>query len=185
LRIDRDLLGVAAAASPQVREQRVDVARLVAGLSAQDRDVLLVGLLEGKDPLLRATTLRRAGPDHDGSAGARTVVELLDRAAAVRARREQAERAARASRAAEKALRAEAARQRRLAGLAAEGDQAWDRVAARIAEKKPSGYDIAVDLLVDLRDVCDPAVFASRLAELRREHGRKVSFVERLGHVGL
>ena len=69
--------------------------------------------------------------------------------------------------------------------LAAEGDGAWARVAARIAEKKPSGYDVAVDLLVDLREVCDSAVFASRLEALRREHGRKVTFVERLEHAGL
>ena len=72
-----------------------------------------------------------------------------------------------------------------LAALAAEGDGAWARVAARIAEKKPSGYDVAVDLLVDLQEVCDPAVFASRLDALRREHGRKVTFVERLAHAGL
>jgi hypothetical protein len=37
---------------------------------------------------------------------------------------------------------------------------------------------------VDLQEVCDPAVFASRLEALRREHGRKVTFVERLGHAG-
>ena len=58
-------------------------------------------------------------------------------------------------------------------------------VAARIEEKKPSGYDVAVDLLVDLREVCDPVVFASRLEALRREHGRKVTFVERLERAGL
>ena len=62
LRIDRDLVDVAAAGSPPAREQRVDVARWVAGLSGSERDALLVGLLEGNDPLLRAETLRRAGP---------------------------------------------------------------------------------------------------------------------------
>jgi hypothetical protein len=110
---------------------------------------------------------------------------LLDQAAVQRERREQAERDRRAARAAEAARRAEVVRRQRLAALAAEGDGAWARVAARIAEKKPSGYDVAVDLLVDLREVCDPAVFASRLEALRREHGRKVTFVERLEHAGL
>ena len=76
-------------------------------------------------------------------------------------------------------------RRQRPTALAAEGEGAWVRVAARIAEKKPSGYDVAVDLLVDLREVCDPAVFASRLETLRREHGRKVTLVERLEHAGL
>ena len=185
LRIDRDLIEVAAAGSPPARQQRVDVARWVSGLSAAERDALLVGLLEGDDPLLRAATLRRAGPGRDDGVGVRTAAELVDQAAARRERREQAERDRRAARSAESARRAEVARRERLAGLAAEGDGAWARVAARIAEKKPSGYDVAVDLLVDLREVCDPAVFASRLEALRREHGRKVTFVERLEHAGL
>lgn len=185
LRIDRDLVDVAAAGSPPAREERVDVARWVAGLPAAERDALLVGLLEGNDPLLRSATLRRAGPGrHDGS-GVRTVAELLDRAAAQRDQREQAERDRQAAQAAESARRAERARRHHLAALAAEGDGAWARVAARIAEKKPSGYDVAVDLLVDLREVSDPDDFASRLETLRREHARKVAFVERLGHAGL
>ena len=117
--------------------------------------------------------------------GGRTAAELLERAAAVREERVRAERDRRAARAAENARRAETARRERLARLAAEGDRAWARVTARIAEKKPSGYDVAVDLLVDLRDVTDPAEFARRLAALRREHARKVTFVERLGRAGL
>jgi hypothetical protein len=173
LRIDRDLVDVAAAGSPPVHEARVDVARWVAGLSGAERDALLVGLLEGNDPLLRAVTLRRAGPDRCGRAGVRTAAELLDQAAAQRERREQAERDRRAARAAESARRAEAARRQRLAALAAEGDGAWARVAARIAEKKPSGYDVAVDLLVDLREVCDPAVFASRLGHCGASTGAR------------
>jgi hypothetical protein len=54
-------------------------------------------------------------------------------------------------------------------------------VAAGIAEKKPWGHDVAVDL----REVGERAVFASRLEAPRREHGRKVTLVERLGHAGL
>jgi hypothetical protein len=84
-----------------------------------------------------------------------------------------------------RARRAEVARRERLAALAAEGDGAWARVAARIAEKTPSGYDIAVNLLVDLQEVCDSAVLASRVESLRREHGRKVTFIQRLSNVGL
>ena len=185
LRIDRDLVEVAAAGSPPAHEQRVDVARWVSDLSRSERDALLVGLLEGHDPLLRPETLRRAGPVGCEVAGVRTAAELLDRAAVQRERREQAERDRRAARSAESARRAEVVRRERLAGLALEGDGAWARVAARIAEKKPSGYDVAVDLLVDLRDVTDPGEFARRLESLRREHGRKVTFVERLGHAGL
>jgi len=70
LRIDRDLIDVAAAGSAPMRGARVDVARWVAGLSGAERDALLVGLLEGDDPLLRAATLRRAGSGQ--RAGARS-----------------------------------------------------------------------------------------------------------------
>jgi hypothetical protein len=185
LRIDRDLVDVAAAGAPSVQEARMNVARWISGLSGAERDALLVGLLEGSDPLLRAATLRRAAPDRRDRAGVRTAGELLDQAATQRERREQTERDRRAARSAESTRRAEVARRERLAALAAEGDGAWARVAARIAEKKPSGYDVAVDLLVDLREVCDPAAFASRLEALRREHGRKVTLVERLEHAGL
>jgi hypothetical protein len=185
LRIDRDLVAVAAAGSPSASDQRVDVGRWVADLEGSERDALLVGLLEGDDPLLRAATLRRMRPGGRDGKGVRTAAELLDEAVARRERREQAERDRRAARSAENARRAEVARQGRLAGLAAEGDGAWARVTARIAEKKPSGYDVAVDLLVDLRDVTDPAAFAGRLESLRREHARKVTFVEKLGHAGL
>lgn len=185
LRIDRDLIDVAAAGSSPADEQLVDVADWVACLPASERDALLVGLLDGKDPLLRAATLRRAGPGRRDGVGVRTAAELLDRAAVQRERRERAERDRRAARSAESARRAEVARRERLAGLAAEGDGAWVRVAARIAEKKPSGYDVAVDLLVDLREVTGAGEFARRLESLRREHGRKVTFVERLGHAGL
>ena len=185
LRIDRDLVEVAGEGSPPGHDERVDVARWVEGLPAEERNALLVGLLQGDDPLLRAATLRRAAPGRWASAGARTAAELLDQAAAQRERREQVERDRRAALAAESARRAEAARHERLARLTIEGDAAWARVATRVAEKTPSGYDVAVDLLVDLREVTDPVVFASRLEALRREHGRKVTFVERLGHAGL
>ena len=136
LRIDRNLVDVAAAGSPQASEHRVDVAAWVAGLPVPERDALLVGLLEGKDPLLRAEALRRARPSRRDRAGVRTAGELLDQAAAQRERREQAERDRRAARAAESARRAEVARRQRLAALVAEGDGAWARVATRIAEKK-------------------------------------------------
>ena len=106
---DRDLVEVAAAGSEPAREQPIDVAQWIAGLSGSQRDALLVGLLEGKDPLLRAETLRRAGPSRHDKAGVRTAGQLLRQAAALRGRREQAERDQRAVRSAENARRAEVA----------------------------------------------------------------------------
>lgn len=185
LRIDGDLVDVAAAGSPQPREQIDEVERWVAGLAEIERGALLVGLLRRDDPFLRGESLRRARPSRCERAGVRTTGQLLDTATTRREERERIERERRESRSTEQARRTEVARRERLAGLVAEGEAAWARVAARIAEKKPSGYDVAVDLLVDLREVSDPTDFASRLDRLRREHGRKVTFVERLAYAGL
>lgn len=59
------------------------------------------------------------------------------------------------------------------------------RVATRIAERKPVGYDAAVELLVDLSEVADLVEFARRLDQLRQEHGRKPAFIAGLAHAGL
>ncbi|MCY7340986.1 MAG: hypothetical protein LH603_03780 [Pseudonocardia sp.] len=185
LRIDRDLIDVAATGSPQ-RGRPVDGVELwVAGLAEIDRDALLVGLMRGDDPYLRAETLRTVWPSGGDAVGGRTAGQLLGAAVARREERERTERERRAARSAEQTRRVEVARRQRLAGLAAEGEAAWARVATRIAEKKPVGYDAAVELLVDLSEVADPVEFARRLDQLRQEHGRKPAFIARLAHAGL
>lgn len=69
--------------------------------------------------------------------------------------------------------------------LVAEGERAWERVTMRIAEKKPVGYDVAVELLVDLREVTGDGAFDRRIAELKEEHRRKPAFLQRLAAAGL
>lgn len=130
-------------------------------------------------------------PDREGGGetGRRTVGQLLADAEqrADARRRAKAERAAReqARRARERA----AARAERLAHLAAHEAEAWQRVDALIATKRPADYDEAVRLLVDLRDLHAQsgrsAAFATRLGELREQHARKPSFVQRLDRAGL
>ncbi|MFG1887047.1 hypothetical protein ACGFIR_04145 [Micromonospora sp. NPDC049051] len=79
---------------------------------------------------------------------------------------------------------AAAARQRHLDTLAVDQPAAWQRVDELIATKKPREYDIAVQLLVDLRELSerdgDSSSFRHRLAELRAAHARKPSLLERL-----
>src|SRR5205814_8945839 len=96
------------------------------------------------------------------------------RAAAERARREQA---------------AAAARDKRIEALATEDGQAWQRVDAMIASKKPKEYDAAVELLTDLKALADrdqdaPA-FTKRVRQLRQEHARKPSVIDRLDRARL
>jgi hypothetical protein len=185
LRIDRDLLGVAAGGSATSRGLVVDVAGWVESLDGSERDGLLVALIEGKDPLLRAETLRRVRPDIGERPGLRTAGQLRTAAAVRRAERERVERERRKRAAAERTRRAEDARREHLAALAAEGEKAWGRVAARIAEKRASDYDVAAALLVDLREVTAPADFSRRIEQLRHEHTRKPAFLERLTNAGL
>jgi hypothetical protein len=87
--------------------------------------------------------------------------------------------------AAERARLAAEARRERLDKLVAEGVRAWERVAMRIAEKKPVGYDVAVELLVDLCEVTGDVEFDRRIAALKEEHCRKPAFLQRLAAAGL
>src|SRR6476469_8077752 len=118
--------------STSITSSRRSTGRWVRATSTRSEwDMLLIRLLEGNDSLLRAEALRRARPNRHDQAGVRAAHQLLDQATAQRQRREQVERDRRAARSAESGRCAEFARRQRLAALAAEGDGAWARVAAR------------------------------------------------------
>lgn len=83
LRIDRDLLAVAAEASPQMRSDERALARWVRGLGEGEKDALLVRLMEGGMPSPRAELLQRYRQAIAPSAsleqrGQRTVAQLLE-----------------------------------------------------------------------------------------------------------
>ena len=64
----------------------------------------------------------------------------------------------------------------------------WKKVEELIATKLPKSYDQAVEVLVDLRDLAarnEGADFGRRLEELRAEHDRKRTLIERLHQEGL
>jgi hypothetical protein len=187
LRIDADLLGVAAVASgpTQQRDPATELAAWIEGISATERDELLLALLRGDDPHLRAETLRRVRPAAGTSSGGRTAGELWDAARARRLESERAEQHRRDMAAAERERRAAAARERRLAALAAEGEGVWQRIAALIAAKKAAEYDTAVGILEDLSEVSADEDFSRRIGELRLEHRRKPALMERLDRAGL
>ena len=81
------------------------------------------------------------------------------------------------------------ARDKRLEELALHDEQAWGQVDASIATKKPAGYDSAVELLSDLRAVSErkgrPEAFAKRFAQLREQHLKKSSLLDRFDRAGL
>ena len=184
LRLDGNLIAAAADGSEQALPAGPDVDAWVASLAAPERDALLIKLLRGGDPHLRAVTLRRAGASSPRE-GRRTVGELQSAAQIRRDARLTAERIRQEAASVERARASAAARERRLAALRAEGEGVWRRIAALVATKKPTEYDRTVALLVDLREACSEEEFDRRIRELRDEHRRKPSLMDRLDLAGL
>ena len=195
LRLDEDLIAVAAEASEEQKDSSPspqELKRWVAVLPARERDALLVRLVLGDDVHLRTELLRRShgestdGPQHREP---RTVAELRDAAAARRVERERLAAIERARKRAGRERDAALARDKRLEELALHEEQAWGQVDASIATKKPAGYDSAVGLLSDLRAVSErkgrPEAFAKRFAQLREQHLKKSSLLDRFDRAGL
>jgi len=195
LRLDSDLLEVAAEASPGLPEVKDDARALathIAKLPVSDKDRLLMLVAEDQAARARMELLRgfRGDPDDQrGSRPRRTVAELLDTAAERRLQREQ--RAA-ALAAAQQALREQqraAARQRRLDELAQDPETAWADAERLINTKLQAQYDAAVTLLRDLQELAqleDQAqAFARRFTALREAHLRKPSLIARFDRAGL
>ena len=196
LRVDADLLDVAAAASPALPEVRDDpraLAAHIAGIPANEKDRLL-GLVAADQATRARTELLRGFRGQPGDEGVsrprRTVAELLDTAWEHRQQREQ--RAA-AQQAAEQALReqqrAEACR-KRLDELARDPEAAWAEAERLINTKAPAQYDAAVTLLKDLHELArrpggQSQEFLRRYAALREAHSRKPSLITRLDRAGL
>ena len=141
---------------------------------------------------MRAELLRRYRDEHPAEppeVEARTAGQLIEAADQVRAERlrriveEQERTRIRRERAAVQA------RQRHLDELAVDEPGAWRQVATLIDITRPREYDVAVQLLVDLRELADrdgrATSFRQQLAELRARHARKPSLLERLDLVGL
>ncbi|MFG2987106.1 hypothetical protein ACGFYQ_38660 [Streptomyces sp. NPDC048258] len=185
LRVDTDLLAVAAQSStaapePAASLTRKELARLVSALPAEEKDALLVRLALGPEPHLHSELLYRLRETSAPATapGRRTAARLLDAAHTRRAERHgHAERAR---------LRARATR---LTALAAEADVIWNQAEAHIASKKTSAYDAAVALLRDLRDACAHAGhgvdFQQRLGLLRDTYRSRPGLIHRLDSHGL
>lgn len=199
LRVSDDLLTVAAAASPEAPAAagptRDELAAKVAALPEADRNALLVDLAEGV-PGEAKRELHRRLRELDGPAraapvapGARAAGQLLA-AAEARAEKRLRKKAEQAAR--ERArLEAEAAAKRitYLQKLSERQDDAWQLIESKVDSKQKAGYDEAVDLLKDLRDLGlrDGAMrsFEARVRALQARHAKKSTFVERLHKAGL
>ncbi len=199
LRIDTDLVRVAARASLQmvdVREKKEEIRKWVAELQSDEKDDVLARLIAGED-LAPATELRRRFVRECNQEGHRTARQPRRRTAAelLRSAEDLAEEVRRV--AAQKAAEEKARREREAAILRAKhldeisGREPglWNEVENLISTKQPKSYDSAVELLVDLRDLAarkgKTDEFRTRLDAICMAHARKPSFIERLRKAGL
>ena len=195
LRLDDDLIALAAAASPPLDETADDpddLAAWVARLPVTEKDRLLARVVQGEAAWVRMELLRRFRGDTAPIIpvpARRTVADLLDNAAR---RRADHERRLATQRADDEARREQArleARERRLDKLAGDEDAAWSRIEAMTAARKPAEYDAAVTLLTDLRALAERKdrydTFTLRTIALQQIHARKPALIERLNRAGI
>jgi len=193
LRIDADLLDVAAAASPPMTAAtltREAIQKWIAGQSSAERDDYLERFIAAEEPALAAELQRLIGNrDVAEPRTARTVGTLLS---AARDAGDERRRIAAARAAIEKTRReqeAASARAKYLDDLARREPAVWIEIDSLIATKQPASYDRAVVLLVDLHDLAgkhsSESSFLGRLEVLRTEHARKPSLISKLQRAGL
>jgi hypothetical protein len=196
LRLDDDLLAIAAQTSPPLEDVAADPGELAAWvtrLPVAEKDRLLGRVVRGDAARVRIELLRRfrgeTAPPTIPVPPRRTVADLLDDTARRRADRERRLAAQRAEDEARREKARALARERRLDELACEEDAAWSRVDAMIASRKPAEYNAAVTLLTDLQTLAEREdrhhTFTVRTTALRQTHARKPSLIERLNRAGI
>jgi hypothetical protein len=188
--IDEDLIAVAAASSPSIQEPE-GMAGWITSLPAEQKDALLARVAAGEGAQVRALLLRRfrTASGSPLTAPARTAAELWQAVSNRKAARAKAaERSQRQAEARTAAAQA-ASYAKHLDQLATHTEAAWEKAAEWIETKRPRDYDLAVSLLRDLQALADrqedPAAFRKRFLDLRAEHQRKPSLLDRFDQAGL
>jgi len=194
LRIDEHLIAAAAEGSEPEEPDPPGLAEWIARLPVDEKDTLLHRVACGEHVRVEVALARgfrdeaRTGRS-DVKRTRRTVGELLTRAGAILEawEEEQARRAAEARRQREAA--SAAAREKHLDALATRKAEAWTEIERLVSATKPKYYDLAVTLLLDLRDLAvrdrNQEAFRRQLDDLRGRHNRKPSFIARLDRVGV
>lgn len=199
MRIDTDLVTVAAENSASATvAQAVDQKALsawIAKLPIEEKDEILLLLIQGHDPHLGAELVQRyqsaitGNHSHEADKTPRTVADLISKREMHTADRKRrvAEKAAKEK--ARKARERVVIREKYLGELVKREDQVWRQVDELIGTKRQADYDSAVRLLVDLRDLGiktkKEKPFQEKLQRVREMHKRKPSFMKRLNATGL
>jgi hypothetical protein len=196
LRIDADLLDVAAQASPPLVAPELkqdDIRRWIAQLAATEKDNVLTELVMDGDRTTIAELRRRflrgqSPPAAEAPALPRTVGELMEASKAYAVERQGKEAEELAAENVRRQREQAEARERYLTSLAGRESELWSKIDTLVATKQPNNYDMAVRLLIDLRDLetrTKAGKFRTTLVTLRQTHLKKPSFLQRLSKAGL
>ncbi|MCB2189813.1 MAG: hypothetical protein KQJ78_25650 [Deltaproteobacteria bacterium] len=199
MRINTDLVAVAAQKSASTTNfHAVDEKALsawISKISVEEKDDILLRLMQGNNPHLGAELLQRYRSRNgskkigESDMAPRAVKELIAKAEIYATERERRIAEKKAKEAAQKAREKAIIRENYLNGLTNREDQVWKQVDKLIGTKRPSDYDSAVQLLVDLRDLGirekREKSFQEKLQRIREMHSRKPSLMERLQKSGL
>jgi len=190
IKIDEDLLAVAAQTSPAATAKEDGLADWIAGLPEAEKNDLLTQLCHGRNPQIGAILRRRfhasaaASMKQEAGHARRRVSELIRATEVLAETRRQKEAREREEKRAREEAKAAKARSAYLADLAKRQPAVWSKVETLIASKQPRKYDEAVSLLQDLREVAarsgNEAAFKAALVELRSRHAKKPSFVKKM-----
>jgi len=197
LRIDTDLLAVAAEASLSTKTEsfnRKELEDWVAALPPKEKDEILIRLVEGGDTHLGTELHLRFQNDRATSSTSvqpkrRTVGDLLHSAKVCSEKRRKEEARKAAAEKARKEREAALAREKHLEEVADRIPKIWTYVEDLIATKQAKNYDEAVAHIVDLRDVANRKGthddFAKRINAFRDQHGQRRALMDRLKRAGL
>lgn len=184
--IDPDLVQAAAELeADRGAMSRDDLRRALAAISERGKTELLLRIAEGEAHA--ATELKRMVREQSpgGTAPSRTAGELRRRALAIAQERDRALAERLEAERRRKAEQVEKARCARLDAIKKRGRASvWREIDDEIGRRNASGYDQAVNLLLDLQVLAleqnDRLDFDQRLASIRARHEGKKKFIERL-----
>ena len=192
LSIDEDLVAAAAANSAplDLGPSRQDLDSWIRNLPANEKNVLLITAISESGNRWKNELLRRFNrenkppPSQAPPAARRTAAELLSAARACAKRRTRRAEAARIREVEQRKAKEEAQRANYLDQLAKREDAVWNVVIAFVQQRQPNGYDQAIRLLIDLRDLAirqgHETEFRAKIEDLRATHAAKASFIKRL-----
>ncbi|HYO68900.1 MAG TPA: hypothetical protein VEU33_22760 [Archangium sp.] len=185
--IPQSLVSAAAKANPAPVPSAVPkeaLAQWLSTLPGEEKDALLLRVIEGPEPLLGAELLHRyreAHPHQQGSRAAGTRRTLGELHASARAHEAEQER--------RQAHTAAQTRIRQLEALAAREPEVWQEVQSLLATQKFTDHQRGVQLLVDLRDLAQHrgtlSDFQKKLARLREQNARRRALLRRMDEAGL